>query len=139
MDWLQDIWMHIPSVMLCLVAGVQLQWQYISRTRMSLVCNMHIKSLWNPECKYPEQRTFEIFFWINASTIKHVLEFQEIFLQGNKFKIYWYFSSRHNCFSSSPLNSVTLGSVTHWIFFHFEHYTPPCHDSVILPFLDNLM
>ena len=42
------IWMHILSLMLCLVAGVQLWRQYISRMKMSLVYNKHVKTFAKP-------------------------------------------------------------------------------------------
>ena len=42
------IWMHILSLTLCLVAGVQLWRQYISRMKMSLVYNKHVKTFAKP-------------------------------------------------------------------------------------------
>lgn len=36
--------MHVLSLMLCLVAGVQLWRQYISRIKMSSVYNKHVKA-----------------------------------------------------------------------------------------------
>ena len=40
--------MHVLSLMLCLVAGVQLWRQYISRMKMSSVYNKHVKTFAKP-------------------------------------------------------------------------------------------
>ena len=42
------IWIHVLSLMLCLVAGVQLWRQYISRMKMSSVYNKHVKTFAKP-------------------------------------------------------------------------------------------
>lgn len=120
--------MPVLSLM-CIVAGVQFWRHCISRVKMDSVNNMHVKNFVKyPEYRYSKYGTLEIFSWINISTIKYEVAFQEIIQKGNNFKMYFYSSYGHNYFSHSLQNSVTSELLAHWLVFHFELYKPQMDD-----------
>ena len=134
------IWIHVLSLMLCLVAGVQLWRQYISRMKMSSVYNKHVKTFAKPRewifrpydvehislNKCPNNKTCYRMsgriFWSNIVTNSILVLFHLFFV------FCFFFGPRGIWNLSSPTRDQTcILCVTKWSLSHWTPIKIPIH------------